>query len=165
LLSLVLGVATVVLWILTHRVGQEIDVTRRRYFFGANSSAGTIALYASGRHAPVPLVSRHRQFPATDHIGFLRRSCLKHREWAGFGWGVATGSDPRYRIVVLPLWFVAALLLAPPVYRAVGLRRARRRRRTGHCASCGYDLRATPDRCPECGTVPPRAKAAAERAG
>lgn len=44
-----------------------------------------------------------------------------------------------------------AISLTPWMIYVTALIRRRRRRRAGHCPHCGYDLRATPDRCPECG--------------
>ncbi len=43
-------------------------------------------------------------------------------------------------------------LLATMIEIGLAMRQSRRRKLEGSCAKCGYDLRATPDRCPECGT-------------
>jgi hypothetical protein len=57
--------------------------------------------------------------------------------------------------VVVPYWSLALACLFPlmmPILVAVLRTRRRRRREARHqCPSCGYDLRATPGRCPECG--------------
>jgi hypothetical protein len=48
---------------------------------------------------------------------------------------------------------VLVFAIAPMTWIALRTRK-RRLRRAGLCANCGYDLRATPQRCPECGTAP-----------
>jgi hypothetical protein len=65
--------------------------------------------------------------------------------------------------ITVAVWLLLFLISVP---RAVRNRRRLRRedqalRATiafmtgGHCPKCGYDLRATPNRCPECGAIPP----------
>jgi hypothetical protein len=53
-----------------------------------------------------------------------------------------------------PYWAVLLAVVAPAglwLGRAWRGARVRRRRRMGLCPACGYDLRGTPERCPECG--------------
>jgi hypothetical protein len=67
-----------------------------------------------------------------------------------FGGGV-TGT----RSLTVPFWLLALILSIAPVF-AICRRIASASRATNEptCVRCGYDLRGTPDRCPECGAVP-----------
>ena len=75
------------------------------------------------------------------------------------GWQAIHDNDPPLYWGMLgqaALVIVASAML--PIAWLIDWRRRRNRsndrRSLGLCARCGYDLRATPDRCPECGAVP-----------
>jgi hypothetical protein len=117
-------------------------------------------------------------YVARRYIGAFPRTGLLHDSWplrkgpsfpyragtpavlGGSGinpeWGESEGAN--WYGTSLPWWAIVILLLALPAARAVALasRAAQRRAaiRAGQCPKCGYDLRATPHRCPECGATP-----------
>jgi hypothetical protein len=84
---------------------------------------------------------------------------LKQTRRADFraNWGISRG-------LTVPIWFLAAVSGVLPLAvlgRWQWRRQKTRRAAMGFCRVCGYDLRATPQRCPECGTIPPAVKGAA----
>jgi hypothetical protein len=104
-------------------------------------------------HAPVSW--EHVTEPPLDFLQAARDAYPNH--WppvAGF-WGCnETPGAYHCTILLLPLPFVAALFALFPIIDLLLIPRRRRiaaRRAVGCCKQCGYDLRATPDRCPECG--------------
>ena len=60
----------------------------------------------------------------------------------------------RWAAITLRHAYLLAVLGVLPVGRLTGGVRRSARKTRGLCATCGYDLRATPGRCPECGLEP-----------
>jgi hypothetical protein len=84
-----------------------------------------------------------------------RRSQDDDFPWFSEGRGIfktnTTGrsfSAPIYSLTLASA-FLPAVLIPLRIHR-------KRTHREGHCRNCGYDLRATPEKCPECGTIPKR---------
>ena len=79
--------------------------------------------------------------------------------WHRFGVEYWDGSDHAsiYRVWIVPTGFLALPAVAfgaVHLLRLYARRRSLKKRPSGLCSTCNYDLRATPNRCPECGTVP-----------
>lgn len=60
-----------------------------------------------------------------------------------------------YAFAAVPIWSVVVTTLLAPMPIIARRLKLRRRRRRCQCIQCGYDLRASQGRCPECGTAIP----------
>jgi hypothetical protein len=107
---------------------------------GASSDAGP---YELSRGAQLPAATDWRA------LGFRYFDSPRGAAAAGgvqyWTWG--------FRYVTVPGWFVALACSVPAALWLRHRRRQARRSAQGLCASCGYDLRATPEQCPECGAT------------
>jgi hypothetical protein len=110
---------------------------------------------AVSRYRDVRRLGWWRRQPAND---FVPRDSGSPWQRMGFH-AEADSGNGRYRSwgadVTAPHWALALLCGVLPAARLVRLAgiRARRRHTPGLCRGCGYDLRASPGRCPECGTA------------
>jgi hypothetical protein len=101
---------------------------------------------------------------ATDHRNWSHWELYWERQSVplyGGGWvKLGLGFDSKsirfsdgsfFRGAIAPAWFCVSVVSLPAALLAL-LRYGKRPRAVGTCAKCGYDLRASPDLCPECGT-------------
>jgi hypothetical protein len=156
--SLVLLVATIALWI-----GTPIALERRHeppsVVYTATASLYQFHARESGLHLFVTWGHRfggtglkfERQSYGADDSGDSR--------WRALGVTIAYLGSTRhgsdyvqypFLAIVLPYKWLLLLALLLPLWRLRAL--LTRRRLPDFCPTCGYDLRATPTRCPECGT-------------
>jgi hypothetical protein len=100
--------------------------------------------------------------PAPDHGGLSILAMRNERvNWNWFGFrafvaemdGYSRNWHSVYEVTV-PIWALLVITLMMPLAwtrRRLTQRRLSRRIERGLCAKCGYDLRASEKRCPECG--------------
>jgi len=181
--SLVLCAGTCVIWARSYHADQALTYSSARIGFrwALHSAIGQIALTWS--HEPQPFmdfgfglhVHSHGfnsnpaprfddLFPALERRGqggfLLARGIEEH---AAYDYKNVSAVDGvplsymavEYKTAIAPLWSVSACLTLFPLWKTAKLLQSKRRRDAGRCSRCGYDLRATPDRCPECGAVSP----------
>lgn len=145
-LSLVLCLATVVLWVRSYGTTDDCRLSPTVL---VKSAGGALNLIRSNR----------QQVYVPDE-----RNLDEFRSGASFRWHFAGTEYIRYgplsydanewTVIRVPHWLVAFSALALPVAAlAILCRRRMGFKGRGRCKQCGYDLRASPDRCPECGTL------------
>jgi len=159
--SAVLCAGLCVVAVNTYRMGSMVGF---RYASGAASAqaVGGRLLLLRARNAAAwqssfPQGWEHHAISEPEELPFRQDDhFIRQRRWGEFRFVGEHLAGDRYREVEVPFWFaitLTALLPAAFAYRHARRRQLLRRRERGRCIACGYDLRASPDVCPECGAA------------
>jgi hypothetical protein len=168
--SLLLSVAVSVLWVLSYR--QPVSFQRSDTLQAGGSTLRESVLRFGMHYGRLWAYSALNGDSPGSRIKATRRIVTwRHEPWTphpsdwryssgrvnGFGnWEVCGVECERGRFewrALVPSSYLALVLAAPPIGWLYASRNRRRARAIGLCSVCHYDLRASPDRCPECGTV------------
>ena len=158
ILSLILCLATVTLWVRSywrHDVVEWVGDEGRLYRCGVRSTSGDMSPFVFTGNFVAETIGAHGWRYVTGPSASLHTFESFTPIWFfGFGYVDPTwpGND-GYRALCVPHWSFALLFAVLPAVRVRSIIRSRRRFSAGLCPACGYDLRATPDRCPECGAA------------
>lgn len=147
-----LAVATAGVWIRGHYAFEGWVVGLERHVYHVNGARdGTYVAWFSDLTTSVRTRFVHGvpsdcrgMFPETG--GVLGFRYVRH----DYGPGTPFGT---FRACYIPHWATMGVSGVVAAGGVMLIRVDRRRRGMGLCAKCGYDLRATPERCPECGTM------------
>jgi hypothetical protein len=163
-LSLLLCVATCVLWVRSYFATDlvvyqpRIDYVLHNYGVGYGKGYMVVGMDVATK--PGPSVLQWSSQPPLRADGAWRTAGEVFHVA-----GVRITTETEQRLVnvpvrsvglFMPCWMCAAMWACLPgvwLKRFQTRRRARRRLAAGQCKQCGYDLRASPERCPECGTI------------
>jgi hypothetical protein len=145
-LSLILSLATVGLWARSYwRSDQVAQVVRN-----ASEMRQSVTLSETGYVIITHFTAAPTHFPDTQS-GWAYYNVDAHRD-VRLKYGFFFRRDSF--AIQLAHWMFALLFALAPVWWVIGpYRRQSKRRKLGLCLTCGYDLRASPERCPECGCV------------
>lgn len=170
-LSALLLAATLALWLRSHTTSDHLTYRRTDGARYVGTAPGHLVLgfdLGDWTHQSAAFYGFHYERTESRHyandiapvyvLSIGPRDTFEDWRHAGVHWVRWRSASRQSSIarLVVPFWIPAAAFALPPASRLFlrFRRRGRRRTSTTFCPTCGYDLRASPTRCPECGTIP-----------